>query len=77
MVETENGLITHDGEFQLGFFKMSLEEFLEKVSVDYVVTYWIPDPMGNRYKRSNYRNHLKSASIGSKEDTSETGTKFC
>jgi hypothetical protein len=77
VVETKNGLITHDGEFQLGFFRMSLEDFLKKVGMDYQVTYWLPDPMGNRYKRSNYQKHLKSASIGSKEDTLQTGTRFC
>lgn len=77
VVETGNGLITHDGEFQLGFFRMSLDDFLDKVKIDYQVTYWLPDPMGNRYKRSNYQKHLKSASIGSKEDTSQTGTRFC
>lgn len=76
VVETENGLITHDGEFQLGFFRMSLEYFLGKVGVDYEVTYWLPDPMGKRYKKSNYQKHLKSASIGTKDATSETGTRF-
>lgn len=76
VVETENGLITHDGEVQLGHFNMALEEFLSKAKIDYKVTYWLPDPMGKRYPRSNYQKHLKSASIGTKDDTSETGTRF-
>lgn len=64
----ENVLITHDGEFQLGFHKISLEEFLKNAKVKYQETYWIPDIVSKRYKKTNYQKHLKSASIGTKID---------
>lgn len=69
VVEIEkNKLITHDGNVQLGVISMSLEEFMKKVKVDYTITYWIPDTFSQRYKRINYQHHLKSASIGTKDD---------
>lgn len=55
-------LITHDGEFQLGFFKMDLETFLKKSIVDYQVVYWIPDVVTKRYRKLNYQKHLKANS---------------
>lgn len=60
--------ITHDGHVQLGFNRMPLNEFLDKVEVEYVETHWLPDVFSNRYKRSNYQKHLKSASIGTKDE---------
>jgi hypothetical protein len=69
VVEIEkNKLITHDGEVQIGVYHMSLKDFLEKTKVDYIETYWIPDIFSQRYKRINYQHHLKSASIGTKDD---------
>ena len=65
---SKDTLITHDGEVQLGFFSMSMDEFLKKVKVDCVETYWLPDIFSNRYKRLNYQKHLNSASIGTKND---------
>jgi hypothetical protein len=64
----ENSLITHDGEVQLGHFNMKLQDFLKKVKVDYTVSYWLPDPFVKRYKRVNYQNHLRCASIGTKDE---------
>lgn len=59
VVEIEkNVLVTHDGEFQLGFFRMDLKNFLEKTGVDYEETYWLPDTVSKRYKKMNYQNHL-------------------
>jgi hypothetical protein len=68
VVEIEkNKLITHDGEVQLGMYFMSIDQFLEKASVDYVTTYWLPDTFSHRYMRVNYQKHLNYASIGTKE----------
>jgi hypothetical protein len=64
----DNKVLTHDGEFQLGIFHMSLEEFLSKAKSDFQETYWIPDSVKKRYKRINYQKHLKVASIGTKND---------
>lgn len=64
----ENKLITHDGEVQLGIFYMPMEQFLEIVGIEYTETYWLPDTFSKRYKRLNYQNHLKHASIGTKND---------
>jgi hypothetical protein len=70
VVEIEkNLLITHDGEFQLGVFKMDLETFLQKAKVPFEQTYWLPDIASKRYKKINYQKHLNSASIGTKKDT--------
>jgi hypothetical protein len=63
----ENTFITHDGYMQLGFYRMSIQEFLEKAKVNYVETYWVPDVFTNRYKRLPYQVHLKEASIGTKD----------
>lgn len=63
----DNTLITHDGYVQLGCFKMKLEDFLQKVKVEYIETHWIPDSFAKRYKRANYQKHLNYASIGTKD----------
>jgi hypothetical protein len=63
----ENKLITHDGEVQLGMYFMSIGQFLEKVRVEYIKTYWLPDTFSHRYKRVNYQKHLNHASVGTKE----------
>lgn len=65
---SENTLITHDGEVQLGVFYMSMEQFLGNAKTEYHETYWIPDIFSRRYKRIKYQKHLKSASIGTKHD---------
>lgn len=64
----ENVLITHDGEVQLGLFFMSMKDFLNKAKVQYTETYWLPDTFSQRYKRVSYQKHLKSASIGTKNE---------
>jgi hypothetical protein len=69
VVEIEdNTLITHDGEVQLGVFHMSINEFLQKSSAEYIETYWLPDTFSHRYKRLNYQKHLNHVSIGTKDD---------
>lgn len=64
----ENTFITHDGYMQLGFHRMSLNEFLDKTDVKYIETHWVPDVFTKRYKRANYQKHLQSASIGTKTE---------
>ncbi len=67
----ENKLITHDGEVQLGFYSMSIDQFLKNSKTQYIETYWLPDIFSHRYKRNNYQKHLKRASIGTKNDNRE------
>lgn len=66
---SENTLITHDGEVQLGVYSMSMNDFLNVAKAEYVETYWIPDTFCHRYKRINFQKHLNSASIGTKNDS--------
>ena len=63
----ENTIITHDGYLQLGLFLMNEETFLSSVKVNYQKVYWIPDTFSKRYKRVNFQNHLRAASIGTKD----------
>lgn len=56
----KNTIITHDGFFQLGFFRMCKEDFLEKVKVKYIEVYWIPNVVIDRYKTVSYQNHLRA-----------------
>ena len=65
---SENKVLTHDGEVQLGIFPMSLEDFIAMAQAEYQETYWIPDSVGNRYKKLSYQKHLRAASIGTKND---------
>lgn len=64
----EKTIITHDGNVQLGVFYTTPEEFLSKIKVECMETYWLPDVFSKRYKRANYQRHLKTASIGTKND---------
>lgn len=64
----ENTFITHDGHIQLGIHNMCIQEFLKNTQVTYIETYWVPDVFSQRYKRVNYQKHLKSASIGTKDE---------
>lgn len=62
----EDCLITHDGDVQLGYYKMSMRTFMEMSKGAYVETYWVPDVATSRYKKINYQKHMKSASIETK-----------
>jgi len=61
--QAEGRLITHDGHVQIGCHKMSMEQFMsyDRGHIRYVETYWIPDPFGKRYKRSNFQAHERVA----------------
>jgi hypothetical protein len=65
---SENILITHDGEVQLGLYNTTLENFMSMTKEEYIETYWTPDTFSQRYKRNNYQKHLRKASIGSKDE---------
>ena len=63
VVQVDDCLITHDGHVQIGCHKMSMEQFrsYDRGHICYVETYWIPDPFGKRYKRSNFQAHERVA----------------
>ena len=57
----DNHIITHDGHVQIGSLHCTLEWFLENVKVPVTVVYWVPDPLGKRYPRTNYQHHMRVA----------------
>ena len=65
---SENMLITHDGQVQLGLYNTTLENFMSMTKEEYIETYWTPDTFSQRYKRNNYQKHLRKATIGSKDE---------
>ena len=53
---SENSCVTHDGYIQIGIFNHSVEKHLELNStIDWQVTYWMPDIWANRYKRVSFQ----------------------
>ena len=53
--------VTHDGYIQIGIFNHSVEKHLElNPTIDWQVTYWMPDIFINRYKRANYHHTMKA-----------------
>tara|TARA_R100000995_G_C3459546_1_gene112360 strand:+ start:614 stop:907 length:294 start_codon:yes stop_codon:yes gene_type:complete len=52
----ENKCVTHDGYIQIGIFNHSAEKHLElNPTIDWQVTYWMPDIWANRYKRVSFQ----------------------
>ena len=52
----ENKCVTHDGYIQIGIFNHSAEKHLElNPTIDWQVTYWMPDIWANRYKRVSFK----------------------
>ena len=72
LVETgENSCATHDGHIQLGVFNHSLEKHLElNPTIDWQITYWMPDVWSNRYKRVSFQNTEKMNEGSPKTDNS-------
>ena len=62
IVDIGNGeCVTHDGYIQIGIFNHSVEKHLELNStINWQVTYWMPDIFINRYKRVNYQHTMKA-----------------
>ena len=63
VVQVDGCLVTHDGHMQLACHKMTMEKFMsfDRGHIRYVETYWLPDPFGKRYKRSNFQAHERVA----------------
>jgi len=52
----ENECVTHDCYIQIGIFNHSVEKHLElNPTIDWQVTYWMPDIWANRYKRVSFQ----------------------
>jgi hypothetical protein len=67
--------ITHDGHVQMGSFNHSVEKHLELCPDQYwQVTYWMPDPLGLRYKRANFQ-HTMKANEGSPRTDNATDSR--
>ena len=64
-----NTLITHDGNVQVGIFHMDLDQFMDLVQVPCEETYWVPDCFGNRYQRTNFQAHTKTAGKNTLENS--------
>ena len=57
----DKSCVTHDGYIQIGIFNHSVEKHLEmNPLIDRQVTYWMPDPLGLRYKRANFQHTMKA-----------------
>lgn len=53
-------LLTHDGNVQLGVYRMEIQDFLERTNGIYQLCYWLPDIASSRYKSLSYQKHLKA-----------------
>ena len=52
----DNECVTHDGYIQIGIFNHSVEKHLElNPTINWQVTYWMPDVWANRYKRVSFQ----------------------
>ena len=69
--------VMHDGYIQLGIFSHSAQRHVEMSNdicgddpIDWQVTYWMPDPFSDRYKRVNYQHTMKANEGSPKTDNS-------
>ena len=54
--DDENHCITHDGYIQIGSFPHSVKEHIKlNPTIEWIVTYWVPDCFGKRYKRASFQ----------------------
>jgi predicted RNA-binding protein with PIN domain len=71
----EDTIILHDGYIQTGVYKnYTVEKFLKLVNKNetlYTESHWIPDIFIHRYARANYQTHMKYATVGSTDNSSE------
>lgn len=71
-------LITHDGYIQLGYLNHSLEEHRRlNPHVNWIETYWCPDPFIIRYKRVNFQKTEKCNEGSPKTDNQGMSTLEC
>ena len=71
----ENKCVTHDGYIQIGIFDHSLEKHIELCpTIDWQVTYWMPDIFMNRYKRVSFQKTEKKNEGSPKTDNAGQGS---
>ena len=69
------GCVTHDGYIQIGIFDHSVEKHLElNPTIDWQVTYWMPDVFINRYKRVSFQKTEKKNEGSPKTDNAGQGS---
>ena len=66
--------VTHDGYIQIGIMSHSVEKHLElNHTIDWQVTYWIPDVFNNRYKRISFQKTEKKNEGSPRTDNNGQG----
>jgi hypothetical protein len=67
--------VTHDGYIQIGIFNHSVEKHLElNPTIDWQVTYWMPDVFTNRYRRVSFQKTEKKNEGSPKTDNAGQGS---
>ena len=67
--------VTHDGYIQIGIFNHSVEKHLElNPTIDWQVTYWMPDVFDDRYKRVSFQKTEKKNEGSPKTDNAGQGS---
>mgnify|MGYP003127914631 CR=1 FL=1 len=67
--------VTHDGYIQIGIMSHSVERHLElNPTIDWQVTYWMPDVFINRYKRVSFQKTEKKNEGSPKTDNAGQGS---
>jgi len=67
--------VTHDGYIQIGIFNHSVEKHLKmNPTIDWQVTYWVPDVFANRYKRVSFQKTEKKNEGSPKTDNAGQGS---
>ena len=73
IVDIGNGeCVTHDGYIQIGIFNHTVEKHIElNLTVDWQITYWMPDVWMNRYKRVSFQKTEKKNEGSPRTDNAE------
>ena len=67
--------VTHDGSIQIGIFNHSVEKHIElNPTIDWQITYWMPDVFINRYKRVSFQKTEKKNEGSPKTDNAGQGS---
>jgi len=67
--------VTHDGYIQIGIFNHSVEKHIElNPTIDWQITYWMPDVFINRYKRVSFQKTEKKNEGSPKTDNAGQGS---
>ena len=71
----ENKCVTHDGYIQIGIFDHSVEKHIELCpTIDWQITYWMPDVFINRYRRVSFQKTEKKNEGSPKTDNAGQGS---